>query len=351
MDQSGKVVLFGSAGLSVAALLGVSAFIVLHSPFWSRLGPGGGAVAPPDPMVVAASAMAKLVAGPVPGAGAPGAGASEGAADAAPATPPPAERAEGEVSAGWLECVRLLGPRSAEVISLAPIRASDCGTPAPVLLRSLGGKDKVVVDPPLLTNCPMVAALSRWMEETVQPAARATLGAPVSRIVGSSYSCRNLYNLPDARRSQHAYANAVDLPVFLLADGRRVDLTQGWGPTRRDLASVPKLIPIVAKDPAPEATADQGTTASLAVTPVSATGTTTVAVKRAALVTGDGDAQPDIKAPSPEALSAPQAQFLRRAHRGACSLFTTVLGPEANDIHRTHLHLDLQDRHALNVCK
>jgi hypothetical protein len=90
MDQSGKVVLFGSAGLSVAALLGVSAFIVLHSPFWSRLGPGGGAVAPPDPMVVAASAMAKLVAGPVPGAGAPGAGASEGAADAAPATPPPA---------------------------------------------------------------------------------------------------------------------------------------------------------------------------------------------------------------------------------------------------------------------
>jgi hypothetical protein len=38
-------------------------------------------------------------------------------------------------------------------------------------------------------------------------------------------------------------------------------------------------------------------------------------------------------------------------HQGACEVFTTVLGPEANDIHRTHLHLDLQDRHALNVCK
>jgi hypothetical protein len=42
---------------------------------------------------------------------------------------------------------------------------------------------------------------------------------------------------------------------------------------------------------------------------------------------------------------------LRRVHRGACDEFTTVLGPEANDVHRTHLHLDLQDRHMVNVCQ
>ena len=263
---------------------------------------------PPDPVVVAATEMAKLVAGPFPDATAGG---------STDATPPPDHWSEAEVAAGLMECVRLLGPRSAEVISLAQIRTADCGTPAPVLLRSLGGKDKVMVDPPLLTNCPMVAALSRWMEETVQPAARAALGAPVSRIIGSGYACRNLYNLPNARRSQHAFADAVDLPVFLLGDGRRVDLTQGWGPTRRDLAGVPKLVPIVAKDPTPEAIPAKGMAGDLAVTPVNAAGAT---VKSAALVTGDaGAAQPNIKAPSREQTATPQARFLRQVHRGACS--------------------------------
>jgi hypothetical protein len=347
MDQSGKVFLFSSVTLSLAVLLGMSALLARHDASWSRLAPIAALMPPPpDPVVVAAAEMAKLMAGPDP---APAAGRPEGG----PAAPPADHWSEAEVDAALMECVRLLGPTTAEVISLAPIRANDCGTPAPVLLRSLGGTDKVVVDPPLLTNCPMVAALSRWMEQTVQPAARVTLGAPVSRIIGSSYACRNLYNLPDARRSQHAFANAVDLPVFLLADGRRVDLTRGWGPTQRDFAAAgPKLVPVVAEEPVPEATPAKGTASDLTIKPVNAGGGSSVAVKSAALVNGEGDAtQPNLKAPSPEQLSTPQAKFLRRVHQGACSVFTTVLGPEANDIHRTHLHLDLQDRHSLNVCK
>jgi len=348
MDQSGKVFLFSSVALSLAVLLGVSALLARHNASWSRLAPIAALMPPPpDPVVVAATEMAKLIAGPDP---APAAGGAEGGAPANAASPD--RWSEAEVDAALMECVRLLGPRSAEVISLAPIRTADCGTPAPVLLRSLGDKDKVMVDPPLLTNCPMVAALSRWMEETVQPAARAALGAPVSRIIGSGYACRNLYNLPNARRSQHAFADAVDLPVFLLADGRRVDLTQGWGPTRRDLAGAPKLVPIVAKDPTPEAIPAKGTASDLAVKPINASGATSVAVKSAALVDGAGAAaQPNLKAPSPEQTATPQAKFLRRVHRGACSVFTTVLGPEFNDIYRTHLHLDLQDRHSRNVCK
>jgi hypothetical protein len=348
MDQSGKVFIFSSVALSLAVLFGMSALLARHDASWSRLAPIAALMPPPpDPVVVAATEMAKLIAGP---ASHPAVGGTEGgaAADSAPAD----HWSEAEVDAALMECVRLLGPRSAEVISLAPIHSADCGTPAPVLLRSLGGKDKVMVDPPILTNCPMVAALSRWMEETVQPAARATLGAPVSRIIGSGYACRNLYNLPNERRSQHAFADAVDVPVFLLADGRRVDLTQGWGPTRRDLAGAPKLVPIVAKDPTPEAIPAKGTASDLAVKPINAGGATSAAVKSAALVTGDTNpAQPNLKAPSIEETTTPQAKFLRRVHQGACSVFTTVLGPEFNDIHRTHLHLDLQDRHSLNVCK
>ena len=58
-----------------------------------------------------------------------------------------------------MECVNLLAPINAQVVPLAPLRYGDCGTPAPVLLRSFGGKDKVAVDPPMLMNCPMVVAL------------------------------------------------------------------------------------------------------------------------------------------------------------------------------------------------
>jgi hypothetical protein len=33
--------------------------------------------------------------------------------------------------------------------------------------------------------------------------------------------------------------------------------------------------------------------------------------------------------------------FLRSVHKGACGLFTTVLGPNANSYHHDHFHLDL----------
>ena len=36
--------------------------------------------------------------------------------------------------------------------------------------------------------------------------------------------------------------------------------------------------------------------------------------------------------------SAAEAKFLRLAHEGGSKILSTVLGPEANDAHRTHLH-------------
>jgi hypothetical protein len=362
MHQSGKIVAYCSAALSVAA---ITSFVTL-SIIIPRLGtleavseqaktPPGGAAAPSEQVL----ALAAAVSGPDPQPAAQGpVQAASPPLPPAPAVPqagqteaPPPQWSTAEVAAALMECVNLLAPVAADVIPLAPIRYNDCGTPAPVLLRSIGGKDKVAIDPPMLMNCPMVVALSRWMEKTVQPAARATLGSPVARIAGSGYACRNLYNLPNERRSQHAYADAIDLPVFFLADGRRIDLATGWGPTRRDLVAGVKLIPIVAKNASADGEADQAApTDKMTAKPASATPTAIQAsVKSAALI--DDNPGAESKAPAPDPLSLPQAKFLRRVHQGACEVFTTVLGPEANDIHRTHLHLDLQDRHALNVCK
>ncbi len=39
--------------------------------------------------------------------------------------------------------------------------------------------------------------------------------------------------------------------------------------------------------------------------------------------------------------TAPEGKLLRQAHGAACGQFTTVLGPEANDDHEDHFHLDL----------
>jgi hypothetical protein len=42
-----------------------------------------------------------------------------------------------------------------------------------------------------------------------------------------------------------------------------------------------------------------------------------------------------------------RAAFLRDIHDGACEIFGTTLGPEANDAHKNHFHLDMKERRRL----
>lgn len=44
-----------------------------------------------------------------------------------------------------------------------------------------------------------------------------------------SYACRNIYHRPDARRSEHASAEALDVSGFQLSDGRKITVLRGWG--------------------------------------------------------------------------------------------------------------------------
>jgi hypothetical protein len=37
-----------------------------------------------------------------------------------------------------------------------------------------------------------VVGLDRWLKDSVQPTAREALSSPVSKIIGSSYACRNV---------------------------------------------------------------------------------------------------------------------------------------------------------------
>jgi hypothetical protein len=128
--------------------------------------------------------------------------------------------------------------------------------------------------------------------------------------------------------------------MFVLADGKKVDVTHGWGPTQRDLIAAAK-----AKKAAP------GTTDSLAEQKSKPKDATTEVVK---VSTSSASNSATAASPSPasadESPAATEAKFQRLAHDGGCKIFSTVLGPEANDTHRSHLHMDLQDRKT-SVCR
>jgi hypothetical protein len=237
-----------------------------------------------------------------------------------------------EIKAALMQCIKALAPITADVVPVDPVRDGNCGAPAPVLVKSIGNTESISFDPPLVLDCAMVVALDQWLKDSVQPAAREAFSSPVSKIIGSSYACRNVYNRPDGHLSQHAFANAIDLPTFVLADGRKIAVAHGWGPTERDL---------VAAEKAKKAAA--GDMASLSKRKTDTKGAETEVVKVSAAAASN-----TTSSVSPS--SAVEAKFLRLAHEGGCKIFSTVLGPEANDAHRTHLHLDLQERKT-PVCK
>jgi hypothetical protein len=92
-------------------------------------------------------------------------------------------------------------------------------------------------------TCPAARQFARWTREAVQPAAQQWLKAPVKRIESmGTYSCRPLNNVAGAKLSEHGRANAVDIGAFVLEDGRRITVAEGWngedGDVRRFLRAV-----------------------------------------------------------------------------------------------------------------
>jgi len=87
----------------------------------------------------------------------------------------------------------------------------------------------VEVRPAATLACPIVSALDQWIAASVQPSARKWFGQPVVEIKQiSAYSCRGMNGQPGASISEHAFGNALDIAAFVLADGRRVTVKDGW---------------------------------------------------------------------------------------------------------------------------
>lgn len=120
-------------------------------------------------------------------------------------------------------------------------------------------------------TCPLARQFARWTREAVQTNARVWLGTRVTRIESfGTYSCRPVNGQAGNRLSEHGRANAVDISAFVLEDGRRITILQGWNGPDEDVR-----------------------------------------------------------------------RFLRAVHQAGCRRFGIVLGPDANALHRDHLHFDM----------
>jgi hypothetical protein len=82
-----------------------------------------------------------------------------------------------------------------------------CGATRPLALSRL--PDGVAVEPPAIVTCPVAQALAAWVLDSVIPAASRFDSAATGLSIGTSYECRNQRN--GAKRSEHAFANAVDV--------------------------------------------------------------------------------------------------------------------------------------------
>jgi len=91
------------------------------------------------------------------------------------------------------------------------------------------GSVAATVTPTATLACPIVSALDQWIVGAVQPSAVKWFGQQVVEIRQiSAYSCRGMNGNPNAKISEHAFGNALDIAAFTLADGRKVTVKDGW---------------------------------------------------------------------------------------------------------------------------
>lgn len=342
--------------------------------------------------------------------GAPAAPAAKGAqwpallSDKAPSnavpTAPPTWSPQ-ELEQAQARCKALLQGLDAVVVPEPPLReGSECGTLAPMKLISVGRSPQVILSPPPTVTCDMVATLARWLDRDVQLLAREHLGAPIVRIqVMSSYSCRNAYGRAHGRVSEHGKADAVDISSFVSARGQAALVLTEWGPTARQIAAQAAAASKVAAEkaqresqgqarapaqpgpaqqvmvPVQGGLAQQGRSVpaqrpatAAAIIPLDLRPGMTIGIPGITLdVPGAPAHSPSsfglmpptrLGGPKPPAavehLVPPggKTDFLRAAHRAACKVFNTVLGPEANNAHLNHFHLDMADRvQHMKICE
>ena len=146
-----------------------------------------------------------------------------------PGDQPTVPWSDAEIAAAKTACDAALKDVAIDYQPLPPIKEGICGTPAPILVKSIGSDPAVAIDPPATMNCALAAGLAKWIRMKVQPEAMAALNTKVVKLRNAtSYSCRNRYGSATTPLSEHALANALDVSDFVFASGDHITVLDGW---------------------------------------------------------------------------------------------------------------------------
>lgn len=125
----------------------------------------------------------------------------------------------------------LLQANQRDLIRTQPV--ADSGGACPlnnvVRVRDFG---PVGLNSSFLASCPLALSSALFISQQARPLTKRYTGSELARIDHlGSFACRNIYHRPDARRSEHATAEALDIAAFRLANGKRVTVLNGWKAT------------------------------------------------------------------------------------------------------------------------
>lgn len=80
-----------------------------------------------------------------------------------------------------------------------------------------------------VASCPLALSSALFVQQQAKPLAQQMFGSELRQIDHlGSFACRNIYHRENARLSEHATADALDISGFRLADGRRITVLKGW---------------------------------------------------------------------------------------------------------------------------
>lgn len=317
---------------------------------------------------------------------------------------PPTEWPAVEVELAKARCTQLLKGIDAVAIPEPPFRKGDCGSMAPMRLVSIGKTPEITFSPPPVVSCDLIVGLAKWLKTEVQPAAKKHLGSEVIRVESmSDYSCRMAYGRIGNKLSEHGKANALDIRGFITRKGEQAVVLTDWGLNKRDVAKqIAAAKAAAAKAAAANAAATKESAERAETAEVTAKSETTgtklprktlaegIPPKKDGLavtvsVTKDGpiDAglavtengkktdktkgRKESKKGKGETVSAlpgavdldkitvpppktAKGRFLHDIHASGCRIFGTTLGPEANEAHRNHFHVDMAERKYKKIC-
>lgn len=100
-----------------------------------------------------------------------------------------------------------------------------CGIENAYMVTRAGG---IGLSQPAMLTGEATATLDRWLRTRAIPTIGKRGGGLVGVTVASHYACRSRNSQPGARISEHAKGRAIDISAFILADGTRISVQDGW---------------------------------------------------------------------------------------------------------------------------